>query len=48
MRNCSNECAVKDSFNFGKEVANFDYKHSMTISDGESLFNNVPSNETIN
>ena len=48
MRDCSNEYTVKDSFNIGEGVANFDYKRFMTVSDVESFFTNIPLNETIN
>lgn len=48
MRDCRNECTIKNSFNFGEEVANFDYKRFMTISDVKSFLNNINLNETIN
>ena len=48
MKDCSNEYAVKDSFNFGEKVAKFDYKRFMTSSDVESFFTNIPLDETIN
>ena len=44
MRNCSNECIVKDTVNFGEEVANFDNKRFMTSSDLESFFSNISLN----
>ena len=48
MKDCSNEYAVKYSFNFGEKVAKFDYKRFMTSSNVESFFTNIPLNETIN
>ena len=38
---CSNECTIKDTINFGEEDPNFDNKRFMTSSDLESFFSNI-------
>ena len=38
---------VKDSFTFAKEVINFDHNLFMASLDVESLFTNIPLDETI-
>ena len=43
-----NEFTVKDSFTFAKEIATYDKLLHMAILDAESLFTNIPLNETIN
>ena len=42
-----NDCTVKDSFTFAKEVINFDHNHFMASLDVESLFTNIPVDERI-
>ena len=42
-----NEYTVKDSFTFAKEVINFDHNLFMANLDVESLFTNIPIDETI-
>ena len=42
-----NDCTVKDSFSFAKEVVNFDHSLFMASLDVESLFTNIPIDETI-
>ena len=44
----SNDYTVKDSFSFAEEVSSFDCAHYMTSFDIESLFTNIPFEETIN
>ena len=39
---------MKDSFSFAEEVSSFDCAHYMTSFDVESLFINIPLEETIN
>ena len=41
-----NEYIVKDSFTFAKEVINFDHNLFMASLDVESLFTNIPVDET--
>ena len=43
-----NEFTVHDSFSFAKEVAKFDSRKLMASLDVESLFTNIPLDETIN
>jgi len=42
-----NDYTVKDSFTFAKEVVNFDHNLFMASLDVESLFTNIPIDETI-
>ena len=42
-----NEYTVKDSFAFAKEITKADYKYFMASLDVESLFTNIPLEETI-
>ena len=42
-----NDYTVKDSFTFVKEVINFDHNLFMASLDVESLFTNIPIDETI-
>ena len=44
----SNGFTIKDSFSFAEEVSSFDCAHYMTSFDTESLFTNIPLEETIN
>ena len=44
----SNDFTIKDSFSFAEEVSSFDCAHYMTSFDIESLFINIPLEETIN
>ena len=44
----SNGFTIKDSFSFAEEVSSFDCAHYMTSFDTESLFRNIPLEETIN
>ena len=44
----SNDYTIKDLFSFAEEVSSFDYAHYMTSFDIESLFTNIPLEETIN
>ena len=44
----TNDYTVKDSFSFAKEVINFDSSLHMSSLDIESLFTNIPLEETIN
>ena len=44
----SNNFTIKDSFSFAEEVSSFDCAHYMTSFDIESLFTNIPLEETIN
>ena len=44
----SNDSSLKDSFSFKEEVSSFDCAHYMTSFDTESLFTNIPLEETIN
>ena len=44
----SNDFTIKDSFSFAEEVSSFDCGHYMTSFDIESLFTNIPLEETIN
>ena len=44
----SNNFTIKDSFSFAEEVSSFDCAHYMTSFDTESLFTNIPLEETIN
>ena len=44
----SNDYTIKDSFSFASEVSSFDCAYYMTSFDIESLFTNIPSEETIN
>ena len=44
----SNDYTTKDSFSFAEEVSSFDCAHYMTSFDIESLFTNIPLEETIN
>ena len=44
----SNDYTIKDSFSFAEEVSSFDCAHYMTSFDIESLFTNIPLEETIN
>ena len=39
---------IKNSFSFAEEVCSFHYAHYMTMFDIESLFTNIPLEETIN
>ena len=44
----SDKYSVKDSFSFVEELRSFDFKNKFLISfDVESLFTNIPLNETI-
>ena len=43
-----NEFTIKDSLSFSKEITTYDSSMSMASLDVESLFTNIPSNETIN
>ena len=43
-----NEFTVKDSFAFAEEILHQESKLSMGILDGDSLFTNIPLEETIN
>ena len=42
-----NDYNVKDSFTFAKEVINFDHNPFMDSLDAESVFTNIPVDETI-
>ena len=42
-----NDYTVKNSFSFPEEVANFDHNFFMESLDVESLFTNIPIDETI-
>ena len=44
----STDYTIKDSFSFAEEVSSFDCAHYMTSFDIESLFTNIPLEETIN
>ena len=44
----SNDSTIKDSFSFAEEVFSFDCAYYMTSFDMESLFTNIPLEETIN
>ena len=44
----SNDFTIKDSFSFAEEVSFFDSAYYMTSFDIESLFTNIPLEETIN
>ena len=44
----SNDFTIKDSFSFAEEVSSFDCAYYMTSFDIESLFTNIPLEETIN
>ena len=44
----SNNFTIKDSFSFAEEVSSFDCAYYMTSFDNESLFTNIPLEETIN
>ena len=44
----TNEFTVKNSFDFAEEVVNYDHKLYMASLDVESLFTNIPLEETIN
>ena len=44
----SNDFTIKDSFSFAEEVPSFDCAYYMTSFDIESLFTNIPLEETIN
>ena len=43
-----NEFTIKDSFSFAKEITTYDNSLYMDSLDVESLFTNIPLNETIN
>ena len=43
----SNDFTMKDSFSFAEEVSSFDCAHYMTSFDTESLFPNIPLEETL-
>ena len=43
-----NKFTIKDSFNFTKETTTYDSSIHMASLDAESLFTNIPLNETIN
>ena len=43
----TNEFTLKNSFDFAEEVVNYDYKLYMVSLDVESLFTNIPLEETI-
>ena len=43
----TNECTIKDSFTFAEELQSFDSKLVMASFDIESLFTNIPLQETI-
>ena len=43
----TNECTIKDSFIFAEELQSFDLKLVMASFDIESLFTNIPLQETI-
>ena len=43
-----NEFTIKDSFSFAKEITTYDCSLYMAVLDVESLFINIPFNETIN
>ena len=43
-----NEFTVKDSFSFAKDIITYDSSLYMASLDVESLFTNIPLNETIN
>ena len=43
----TNEYTIKDSFTFAEELRSFDSKLVMTSFDIESLFTNIPLQETI-
>ena len=43
----TNEFTVKNSFDFVEEVVNYDHKLYMATLDDESLFTNIPLEETI-
>ena len=43
-----NECTITDSFNFAKEITTYDSSLYMASLDVETLFTNIPLNETIN
>ena len=42
-----NEFTIKDSFSFAKDIATYDSSLYMASLDNESLFTNIPLNETI-
>ena len=42
-----NEFTIKDSFSFAKDIATYDSSLYMASLDNESLFTNIPFNETI-
>ena len=42
-----NDYTIKDSFTFAKEIINFDHNLFMASLDVESLFTNIPVDETI-
>ena len=44
----SNDFTIKDSFSFAEEVSSFNCAYYMTSFDIESLFTNIPLEETIN
>ena len=44
----SNNFTIKDLFSFAEEVSSFDCAYYMTSFDIESLFTNIPLEETIN
>ena len=43
-----NEFTIKDSFNFAEEITTYDSSLYMTRLGAESLFTNIPLNETMN
>ena len=43
-----NELTIKDSFSFAKDITTYDSSLYMASLDVESLFTNIPLNETIN
>ena len=43
----TNEFTVKNSFDFAEEIVNYDHKLYMASLDVESLFTNIPLEETI-
>ena len=43
----TNECTIKDSFTFAEELQSFDSKLVMASFDIESIFTNIPFQETI-
>ena len=42
-----NKLSINDSFNFGKEIIAYDSSQYMASLDADSLFTNIPLNETI-